>query len=130
MERKDVIQGLRDFAAFLEDHPTIKEPMFLPTYYISVYTVEELVCAAKAFGAAIKGVDSSSFFVTHAFGSLQVQYFLSRDKVCTAKRVTKMGKVQKTLIPAVTEEIEEEVEVTEWDCPESLLKLVEVKGEV
>jgi len=125
MKRNDVIQGLRDFADFLENNPEVKAPAAPNKYFVLVHTVQELVIATKLLGDATKGADDTSFYVERDFGTFKVQYFLPRGNVCTAKTVTKITKMNRILVPAVTEEVDVEVEATEWDCPKSLLALVE-----
>ena len=125
MERNDVIQGLRDFADFLENNPEARAPVDPNRYFVRVHTVQELVIATKLLGDATKGADDTSFYVERDFGTFKVQYFLPRGNVCTAKTVTKITKMNRILVPAVTEEVDVEVEATEWDCPKSLLALVE-----
>ena len=125
MERRKVIQGLRDFADFLENNPEVKAPAASNSYFVLVRTVQELVIATKLLGDATKGADDTSFYVERDFGTFKVQYFLPRGNVCTAKTVTKITKMNRILVPAVTEEVDVEVEATEWDCPKSLLELVE-----
>ena len=102
-KRGEAIQSLRDFANFLEAHPTAALPG--RTYSLEYCsTPEEMVERVKVLGGkwAKDGDEKSDYFgLERHFGEHYYRVIADRKTVC--KKVTKMMPVEV------------------WECPDSLL---------
>ena len=102
-KRGEAIQSLRDFANFLEAHPTAALPG--RTYSLEYCsTPEEMVERVKVLGGkwAKDGDERSNYFsLERYFGEHYYRVIADRKMVC--KKVTKMMPVEV------------------WECPDSLL---------
>lgn len=107
-DRKEMIQGLRDLADFIEQNEAA------PVYGglcldVFVETPEELATITKRMGYVEKRGSGSFFYITKRFGPVRYEINIAREKVCIKKIVG-----TKT-IPEHTED------VVEWECAESIL---------
>jgi len=126
MGRDEAIQGLRELATFFEENSEAQMPSD-QTFWLFVTTPEKLAAAAKTLGHATKSTDGNYYIVKRTFGFVTLEYLLNRGQVCKSevigKKKIKVKKVITPMIPAVTVEVEEEVDDVQWTCPESLLAL-------
>ncbi len=109
--QRELIDGLREFADFLEEHP--EHPLFCGVQFdCFLKGKEELADVARTLGHAQKGGTRDYFYLRKKFGPVAVDYNVSREQVC--QRVV----VGEKLIPAQPERIEE---VIEWRCADAIL---------
>lgn len=108
--------GLRELADWLEEHPEQADAVVLSlTVNVCVFDREGIVAAARAMGTAEKVYDVDSYFtVRRKFGSVWLDFFCNRDRVCRRVVVDTIA-VPERVVPAHTEE------VVEWVCDEPLL---------
>jgi hypothetical protein len=107
-KRQKTIDGLREFADFLEANPTAVLPSSGVTSYDCVGTPVEMVERVTALGGRWAKEDdwkSKYFGMERRFGPAAYRVYAERSKVC--KKVTKM------------------VPVEVWECPDSLLSEVD-----
>src|SRR4051812_4960505 len=106
-EREAFIQGLRQFADFLERTPAAP----LPTRTMNAYveSKEALVAVAKS-GSFEKAVLDYWFMLRKRFGPISYELNIEREKVCERRVVGTREEPAKT------------VEIVEWECAESLLE--------
>lgn len=135
--RRGVIAGLRELADALEDHPRMPLPGGMSTWsdltaYASVQAESEMVdgelvtesqlefmgrVARHVPGKLEKDGNDVTFKLGRKFGTLQIYYAADRQEVCIQKKVgTTTEKKPHVITPAVTTEIEVEVDVYEWEC--------------
>jgi hypothetical protein len=107
-ERQALIQGLRDFADFLESNEGVPTPCG-SGFDAFVQTKEELAAAARAIGNSTKEVLNQWYYLHKAFGPVRYDVNIAREKVCVKKVIG-----TKT-VPQHTEEI------VEWECSDSIL---------
>lgn len=114
-ERRAFTLGLRSLADWLEAHPEVALPYPAICIYSSAYgdgaAVQEAAAFARAAGTADKKVEegSSRFALVRHFGPLALEWSATRSAVCEMRTVTK--------------------EVTEWVCPDSLLREADERAE-
>jgi len=113
MERAAKIEGLRQLADFLEAHPSI--PVAFQTFKVYFDNRDELAAAAR-IGSWEKIYRDTFFILRRTFGSVRLEVFTDREKVCKAVVV---GTRQIAAVAAVPAHIEN---VIQWECEtESLL---------
>lgn len=125
--RNEFISGLRSLVDFLESNPEID----LPKGEISIYhfeageSIEVLKEYAKAFGVFDRTENDNTFTLSKHFGGgVKLRAIFFRDAVCvktvigTKKETTSIPDPEFN-VPMI--EVEREIEVTEWSCPQSLL---------
>lgn len=95
-KRREYIQGLRDFADFLETTPGAPTP-FPGNIFAYMYDRAKFIDAARAIGPFIKNPDDTYYKIEKPFGPFTYQINISRKEICTKRIETR------------------EVEV--WDCP-------------
>lgn len=125
--RMDFVKGLRKLADFLESHEKVR----LPSGDLGIYTfgeVESLDLAkryAKDFGTFERQITENCFKLTKNFSeNVSLTAVFYRDNVCERTVVGK--KMVKEMVPDPSidtplVEVDREVEIVEWSCPESLL---------
>jgi hypothetical protein len=121
-EKRAYIDGLRQLADWLEDHPMLPAPSSTD-FYIFAYSKEKFSEYARGMGKAEKSSSGGYFNITHEFpGELKLQLTATHGAVCEKVKVG-TRKVVKKVYPDVqpTEEIVEE-DIYEWVCPESVLR--------
>jgi hypothetical protein len=113
-KRVDAIQGLRDLADFLEQHPGVPAPTY-NTLNVGGESREDLARIARLCPWQ-KDFGGEYFSLRKIFkGPLTLDVYVSRDQVCR-KIVTGTR-----IVPAVEAQPEREEEVTEWVCEDALL---------
>ena|SRR5260221_10778410 len=107
------IEGLREFATFLETHPEIE--LSSQTYNVYASSKEELVAMAR--GTSWRKEYIGDYFVLRKdFAGLRLDLYTNRETVCRA--VVKGQRV----VPAVEAQPERTEDIIEWVCEhESLL---------
>ena len=104
--REKVIRQMRQLAAFLELHPELETPNVSTAAWL--WSKEAAITAAKVHGAK-KSYDATCLIIKVPVAEgLELTYYLSRETVCTAKRVETVTE------PAQPERTFEKV--VEWDC--------------
>lgn len=107
--RKVFIQGLRDFAEFLELNGNAPAPYNI-TGNVFCVTKAEFTEAARHLGHATKDANGEYFWLTKKFGPIAYEVNIARNEICKRKVVGVRD------VPAHTEEI------VEWECAESILE--------
>jgi hypothetical protein len=112
-EHQQYADGLRQLANWYEAHPEIPLPLLEVNNY-AVDSKDEAGALAKALGTFKKRYTDDLLIVNKMFGSINVQFFFTREKVCTARVVGKKYEpevvIPARIIPG------REVDVIEWDC--------------
>ena len=118
--------ALREIADFIDAHPEVTVSHI--TAYMTPARVDffphdeaEMRTIIKALGNVekVKGLKGVMFRKTTDFVAYECE---SADGVCTQVVVGKETKtVRKVVTEAVCEDVEEEVDILEWECPESAL---------
>jgi hypothetical protein len=105
--------SLRVLADWYEKHPEINLPILEVNVY-SMDTKDEAGALAKALGSFAKRYTDDLLIVKKQFGLIALQFYFTRESVCTAKVVGKKMEPEQyipgRLIPA------REVDIIEWDC--------------
>jgi hypothetical protein len=112
-ERKALIDGLREFAQFLEDNP--EAPMPTATaggrYNVFLPSRAAFVAAAKAVGGKLDKKDYPELMVLRRqFGPIEYDLNVKREQVC--ERVL----VGTRTVPAVDAQPQHQEDVFEWKC--------------
>jgi hypothetical protein len=109
-KRSKLIDGLRELASFLEDHPELPTP-WPPTSFLipAAVTPEIFEAQARVLGTAKKVVTDNYMSMIRSFGPLALEAYASRETVCVRKVVGKK------IVPAFNI-AEHEVDIVEWDC--------------
>jgi hypothetical protein len=134
MTNKEYADGLRLIADFYETHPRMPLPSNGGTNGFTVFAgrAEGLVAKSLSEIAAIlvdggdleKTANETFYCVSREFGSLRFEVLDYRKNVCTVVGSHKEIKtVTRTITPAVTQVVQEEIEILDWECPKSLLAL-------
>ncbi len=111
MERDDVIQGLRELADFLEQHPDVPAPAY-NTLNAQAWSKEALTLAARA-ASWTKDYNDNYFSLRRMFpGYLTFDVYVERNTIC--RKVVTGTRLE----PA---QPEREVETYERVCDEPLL---------
>jgi len=121
MLKQELIDGLRDFVAFLEqaDFPEYVE--FYPDlFYIFSPSRESFAKSVKALGACEKRYDDAYLNADKGFGKIKLQVSLARNKACERVKVGEkiVAAKEAFTVEATPETVEE---VYEWKCPDSFL---------
>lgn len=127
MEREDFIQGLREFADFLETHEDVPSPVWEETIYRYVDDEDKVKAAARTGDSWVKDYGTDTFRLKRRFGNGAITYSINceREKVCEKKIVgTEVQELvdeewireQYRHIRETAPKIPTEVEIVEWDC--------------
>jgi hypothetical protein len=112
-ERADAIQGLRDLADFLEQHPGVPAPTYNA---LLVSSTKEMLTRIARMASWTKDYGGEYFSLKKEFlGGLTLDIYTSRSEVC--RKVV----VGERVVPARPAEPERVEEVVEWVCEEALL---------
>jgi hypothetical protein len=115
IERQSLINGLREFATFLENTPDAPTPLVDTRFDVFLTSKEELVNAQKAIGGKFeKRAITDYFWLRKEFGPISYDLNVARSTICDKVVV---GTRVVPEIPAVPEHVEE---VIEWKCGEVL----------
>ena len=121
-----LVNDLRAFATWLEDKPNIVKKLGNKVFgmYLSTYSAkEDLAILVKEIGACEKEYLDNSLYLRRDFGkTVQLSLSTSREAVC-AKKVVGTKTVPSAYYP------EHEVDIVEWDCPESVLGALEADND-
>jgi hypothetical protein len=131
MTNKEYADGLRLIAKFYETHPEMPLPYNGGTNGFTVFassrqgeSLSEITAILADDGDLTKRVNDTFYYVSRQFGGLRFEALDYRKNVCQVVGLHKEIKtVTREITPAVTQEVQEEVEVLEWGCPKSLLAL-------
>ena len=110
-ERELFIKGLRDFADFLQEHPSVKVPSYV-SIDAFVHTREDIIEQAKL--GHWQKVYNDTWFSLHKEFAPTLVYNINTERDVVCKRVVKGTKT----LPATPERTVEDVE---WVCTEPLL---------
>ncbi len=138
--RRAFTAGLRELAAWLDEHPDVPIPYELNLRaYVSSYVRPgekdaraTLAATARAMGSCDKDAVGDYFAVRRDFGLFSYEVFTTRDAACERVVVgveTVTEAVPDPDFPAPMVERTVEREVVEWRCP-PLLAEAEPKGAV
>lgn len=113
----DIANGLRGLADWLDANASV-----VPEYGIGdpinfdvvCSTKDNLVAAARTGGRWEKVDEGSYFTLRRSFGPINLDFFITRDKVCRRVVVDTIEHPEK-VVPAHTEE------VVDWVCDEPIL---------
>ena len=114
--RGQFIQGLRDLADFLDQHPAVPYP---PYVQLNVFcqTKDEIAAVARAGGGWAKEYNGPWFYLKKTFGpDLELHIDIDREQVC---RKVVIGTRHVDAQPA------HDVEEVEWVCDELTLLATE-----
>lgn len=114
------IQGLRDFADFLEAHPSVDMPIYTT---ITVFAKDREALARQARAAKWEKEYGGDWFNLRRIfcDDLHFDVSIKRDQVCR-KVVVGTKIVEATDEQIIPAKPEHEVPVEEWICEESILK--------
>ena len=116
MTAQEYANGLRAIATWYENHPEIPVPVpEIQVLHMGEETKDMAVGIARALGHCDKDYGASIFYLIREFGGIKLKFAFWRSTICT-RRV-----VGTRIEPARPATPEREVEIIEWDCPESLL---------
>ena len=122
--REEQIQGLREIADFLEQHPEV--PVL--THDMSIYPenkLESVKAIVRTGGHWDKDYNDTFFVLSRKFAGLKLRAVFSREVVC--KRIEKTVYVEEQVLPAREEVVIPATtkKIVEWDCNDnaSLLAL-------
>lgn len=122
-ERIAWLNGIRQMADFLEQHPDVPLPSdHQPVYIWGTDAKRQLAAAALALGDAEKEADASFFSLVRRFGPIVYTVKACRENVC--ERVVVGTKTITTQVPPEGVEmltVTSEEEIVEWRCPPSIL---------
>jgi len=118
---KEYCKGLREIADWYEAHPEID----LPKKELEVlsFSTENPAIARKAglaLGTFKKEVSDYIYRISKQFSGVSLEFVFYRDKVCVKKFIRTEVKKRlirdpNVIVPMI--EVEEEIEIAEWDCP-------------
>ena len=124
--RHELIRGLRAAADHYESHPELPAPVSNVTLMLFANTRDEAAKYARMVGGE-KSDDGPDIRLRRKFSdcvslAMYVPKIISCDKVKTGTKI----------IPATAEKVlpatpEQEIDVYEWHCPDSLLGLGQIK---
>lgn len=107
-KRQPLIDGLREFATFLEQNPDVPTPyVSAPSFSYFVDTREEMQAFARMLGDTEKEYINEYFYLKKFFGPVRFDVNSYRSLVCE-KRI-----VGTKTIPAQPERTEQ---IVEWEC--------------
>jgi hypothetical protein len=120
-DRQELIDGLRAFATFLEEHPEVPTPIGA-CFDVFVKTKEQVAALARIVGGRLaKETTENWFFLRRHFGPIQYDINCARDLVC--ERVVTGTRTVAAVTLAAKEAVnipEHEEDVWEWKCGEIL----------
>ena len=113
---KEFVNGLRELADWIEDHPGFVNPAECDSWYLLklCHSREDLAKAVQTLGNVEKRPDGNYFNVRRYFGPLIIEAYISREQVCT-----KIVKGTRFVPERVVEAYEEQI--VEWECSDPLL---------
>ena len=127
LKRQKFIDGLREFANFLESRPNYPTESFEKlNLYVYADKLINFIGLVKALGSSKKQFDDNQITVIKTFGDEEagifLQVFMNKEGLGCKKVVT-----GKRIIPAITIP-EREEETFEWECtgPSLLAKVEEI----
>ena len=107
-----LIDGLREFADFLETRPDLPFVTDPSPFNLFAATRDTLVAAVKVAGGKFeKNYGGEWFYMRRFFGPLRFDIYAAREQVCEARVIGKK------IIPAIPERIVDDIE---WTCGEVL----------
>jgi len=124
---REAAQGLMDLADRVEGDEKLAERVadsLLPIHtYLYTSTKEVLQERVRRFAPMEKRESDRDYQLVRDFGPhVKVILFTDRANVCRAEVVgKKVVKVHREITPAVTEEVDEEIDDIRWVCPDSIL---------
>jgi hypothetical protein len=144
--RQEQLKNLTELVEFLSAHPRAKAPWVIYIYH-PCETAEQMVERVREFGGKWEKAESDlgeEFELRRKFGGYEYILYTSRKNVCTPKPVALKTVVRRSpkdserarQLEAKREEAEIELDMLEteyktvyeeqieWECPESLLELV------
>lgn len=118
-----LVNSLREFADWLEDHPDLPVCPGAGSFYMWCRNAKEMAECAVALGMFKKSACDKYLNATRYFGPIEVQATIRHEYVCEKIITTKV-------VPALPERVlpaepERTIEVVKWICPESILDLKE-----
>lgn len=122
--RQAMVDQLRSMADTIENNPDLPLPTGIMWNYVD--NKEDMAMFAKAYsGKFEKVVSEYRFMLEQRTTGITYQIDASREKVCEkivkgTETVTKYRPVE-GYTPPPMEEYEEEQEVIEWKCPDSIM---------
>jgi len=106
-------------ADFCDEHPEIS-PELTSRVIVPLFSKEDLMAAARAWGTAKKELDETWFNLVKDFGGgVKLEAYVSRERVCTRRVVGQREVTREVPVTTRTETVMEDV--VEWDCPSLLL---------
>lgn len=110
--RDSFIQGLRDLATFLEDHPGVMTPSWLQ---INVFPNKDELAKQARQTSWLKHYNDTWFALRRTFGPIEYDLSIERQQVC--RKVV----IGTRIVPAQPAQPEREEETFEWVCEEGVL---------
>jgi len=124
---REAAQGLMDLADRVEGDEELAERVvdsLLPIHiYLYTSAKEVLQERVRRFAPVQKSENTRHYELVRDFGPhVKVILYTDHENVCRAEVVgKKVIKVRREITPAVTEEVEEEIDDIRWVCPDSIL---------
>lgn len=113
------IAGLREIAAFFEEHPELV-PVSGETFY-KFLQLEALPQTARAMGRAQKQTLGDVYFtLTRSFGPHKLQATWDREKVC--EKVVVGQEAVEERVPVIYETRTVMRDKVEWKCPKTVME--------
>ena len=120
-EKEMLLSQLYAIIAWYKAHPNAPV-IYLGNKFLKTFDAKPETI--KAIGPGKKVFDDSYFnYVVDIAPGIQIEFFTSRGAVCQ-KKVIGTRTVPEEVIPTIVGKVipAHEEEITEWECPESLLK--------
>lgn len=122
----DFIQGLRDLAQFIEDHPELSLPLAATFTNYGYDSKAEASMLAAAMRPCKKDYQDTLFSLIKEFGPHSLRFVFMRNEVCEPVVIGKriIPAVEAKMVPAklIEAQPEREEEIVEWRCGTSLLE--------
>lgn len=110
------VSSLRELADWWEQHPDVETP-WNQALLVHVDTKEELAQVARALGKCEKYGDDDWFGVKRRFGSIEVDAYGQRQKICTRVVVGTREVVREVTDPDAPKlQVTETEEIVDWVC--------------
>ncbi len=119
-KRRKHIEDLRSFIDWLEVHEGVPIPFDLQRIHLYPHELDAFSEIARQMGTFEKEMDETLYTLVKRFGSIEFRVVKWRETVCKRRQVGTVKKMER--VPVQFEEVEKEVPVYEWECPDSLLK--------